>query len=140
MGTFSTEDSFLGLPGTTASNIWDEEIGLRRRRASIWLFFLSLLKIWINQKSFWLVNICYLQETVIFRGSRAMAGIAGVVLLCYRTFVVISRTVYISTSSLKLVMLLQTFHLHWLYFYSSPFFSIRISSLVTVMDFIIYHY
>ena len=49
---------------------------------------------------------------VIFRGSRAMAGIAGVVPLCYRTFVVIARAVYISTSSAKLVMLLQTFHLH----------------------------
>ena len=49
---------------------------------------------------------------VIFRGSRAMAGIAGVVPLCYRTFVVITRAVYISTSSAKLVMLLQTFHLH----------------------------
>ena len=66
MGTFSTEDSFLGLPGTTASNIWDEEIGLRRRRASIWLFFLFLLKIWINQKSFWLVNIRHLKETVLY--------------------------------------------------------------------------
>ena len=51
-------------------------------------------------------------DCVIFRGSRAMAGIAGVVPLCYRTFVVISRAVYISTSSAKLVMLLQTFHLH----------------------------
>ena len=51
-------------------------------------------------------------DCVAFRGSRAMAGIAGVVPLCYRTFVVISRAVYISTSSAKLVMLLQTFHLH----------------------------
>ena len=49
---------------------------------------------------------------VIFRGSRAMAGIAGVVPLCYRTFVIITRAVYISTSSAKLVMLLQTFHFH----------------------------
>ena len=51
-------------------------------------------------------------DCVIFRGSRAMAGIAGVVPLCYRTFVVIAPAVYISTSSAKLVMLLQTFHLH----------------------------
>ena len=51
-------------------------------------------------------------DYVIFFGSHAMAGIAGVVPLCYRTLVVISQAVYISTSSAKLVMLLQTFDLH----------------------------
>ena len=48
-------------------------------------------------------------DCVLFRGLRAMAG---VVPLCYHTFVVISRAAYISTSSAKLIMLLQTFHLH----------------------------
>ena len=51
-------------------------------------------------------------DCVIFRGSRAMAGIASVAPLCYRALVVISRAVYISTLSAKLVMLLETFHLH----------------------------
>ena len=51
-------------------------------------------------------------DCVIFCGSRAMAGVAGVVPLCYHAFVVVSQTVYISTSSTKLVMLLQFFHLH----------------------------
>ena len=51
-------------------------------------------------------------DCVAFRGSRAMAGIAGVVPLCYRIFVVISGAVDISNSSAKLIMLLQTFHLY----------------------------
>ena len=55
-------------------------------------------------------------DCVLFRGLRAMADIAGVVPLCYHTFVVISRAVYISTSSAKFIMLLQTFHLHYIYF------------------------
>ena len=52
------------------------------------------------------------EDCAIFCGSCAMAGIVGVVALCYRAFVVIWPAVYISTLSTKLVMLLQTFHLH----------------------------
>ena len=58
-------------------------------------------------------------------------------------YINISKTeysAYISTSSTKLVMLLHSFNLPKLCFYSSLFFSIRISSLVTVMDFIIVYY
>ena len=37
------------------------------------------------------------EECDIFRGSRAIAGIAGLVPLCYRAFVVISRTLNFSS-------------------------------------------
>ena len=114
MGTFSTEDS------EDFGASWDnsQQYMRRRNRASKTKSFpLTLFSLPINNldqpKRFLTRKYTSLEGgCVIICESRAIVGIADVVPLCYRTFVVISRAVYISTSSAKLVMLLQTFHLH----------------------------
>ena len=114
MRTFSTEDS------QDFGASWDnsQQYMRRRNRASkTKSFHLTLFSLPIKNldqpKKFLTRKYTSLEgDCVIFCGSRAIVDIADVVPLCYRTFVVISRAVYISASSAKLVMLLQTFHLH----------------------------
>ena len=90
MRTSFTENSLLGLSGSTASNRWEEE--MLEGRLSFFNFFLLPVKNMDQTEKFLTRKKCALlkEECDIFRGSCAIAGLAGLVPFCYCAFVVIS--------------------------------------------------
>ena len=86
-----TNDSLFGLSASTANNRWEEEISEEKERTFDYLFFLFVKN--MNQTNNFLTRkkgTLLKEEFDIIRGPHAIAGIAGLVPLCNRGFVVIS--------------------------------------------------
>ena len=88
MGTVFVEGLFYGLLESTASNKWDKDI-LEEEKFT----FDSLFSVYVNDLD-QIIKVLTLkkdtllkEECAIFRGSRAIAGPVGLMLLCYHALV-----------------------------------------------------